>query len=112
MSPPIEPLTRAISRSTTTLRADECLVALRRWQLRHPGSPPDMASVIKAARLKAVPADPYDGKPMRLVKVDGQAVVYSVGRDGNDDGGLKDSDRDQRPAVDLIYRLIPSEPRR
>ncbi len=89
MSPPIEPFTRAISRSTTTLRADECLVALRRWQLRHPGSPPDMASVVKAARLKAVPADPYDGKPMRLVMVDGQAVVYSVGRDGNDDGGLE-----------------------
>jgi hypothetical protein len=44
---------------------------------------------------------------MRLTWINGQPVVYSVGRDGKDDGGQIDSDRDQRPAGDLIYRLLP-----
>jgi len=112
LEPALEPFARAISRATTTLCADECLVALRRWQLRHQGSPPDMASLVKSAGLKAAPVDPYDGKPMRLAMVDGRAIIYSVGRDGKDDGGHKDSDRDQRPSGDLIYPLEPAEPRR
>ena len=52
-----------------------------------------------------MPIDPYDGEPMKFAMVDGQPIVYSVGRDGKDDGGLVDSDRDQKPAGDLIYRL-------
>ncbi len=61
--------------------------------------------MIAAAGLKTVPADPYDGKKMRLAMLDGQPIVYAVGKDGKDDGGQKDSDRDQRPTGDLIYRL-------
>ena len=41
--------------------------------------------------------------------VDAQPLIYSVGRDGKDDGGLIDSDRDQKAAGDLLYRLPPIE---
>ena len=58
----------------------------------------------KEAGLKAVPTDPYDGKPMRTAVFDGQTVVYSVGKDGRDDGGQKDSIYDTKPG-DLIYRM-------
>jgi hypothetical protein len=104
---------RGISRATATLRAMECLVALRRWQLSHcgGGSLRDLASVVRSAGLKAVPTDPYDGKPMRLAIVDGQPIIYSVGRDGKDDGGRTDSKLDMNPG-DLIYRLPPAEARR
>ena len=64
-----------------------------------------MKTAIQGSQLKAVPVDPFDGKPMRLTALDGQPVVYSVGRDGKDDGGQIDSDRDQRPSGDLIDRL-------
>jgi hypothetical protein len=50
--------------------------------------------------------------PMRLAVIGGEPVIYSVGKDGKDDGGLKDSDRDMRPAGDLLYRLPPVEDRR
>ncbi|HEX2972612.1 MAG TPA: hypothetical protein VHP11_09785 [Tepidisphaeraceae bacterium] len=41
------------------------------------------------AYLSEIPIDPFDGQPMRL-KIDGeQAVVYSVGPDRKDDGGVK-----------------------
>jgi hypothetical protein len=102
-----ESFMRAISRATASLRATECLVAVRRWQLGHRGVPRDMKTAIQGSPLRAVPVDPYDGKPMRLTLLNGQPVVYSIGRDGKDDGGQVDSDRDQRPAGDLIYRLMP-----
>jgi hypothetical protein len=105
MTPPVEPFVRAISRATASVRATECMIAVRRWQLGHTGMPRDLATAIKGSTLKAVPIDPYDGKSMRLALIDGQPVVYSVGRDGKDDNARIDSDRDQRPAGDLVYRL-------
>ena len=61
--------------------------------------------------MKTVPLDPYDGKAMRLAVLDGKPVIYSVGRDGRDDGGQKDSKLDMQPG-DLIYRLPQAEARR
>jgi hypothetical protein len=99
---------QGISLATATQRATECLVALRRWQLSRRGLPSDLATVFKGTALKTLPIDPYDGKPMRLVVLDGHAVIYSVGKDGHDDGGLKDSKLDTQPG-DLIFRMPPVE---
>ncbi|MHC5542552.1 hypothetical protein ACYOEI_30370, partial [Singulisphaera rosea] len=54
--------------------------------------------------LEAIPADPFDGKPLRLAVIDGEPVIYSIGRDGRDDGGLVDSRNDSRPG-DLTFRF-------
>ena len=37
--------------------------------------------------LKAVPLDPFDGKPLRYKKLSPGYVVYSIGEDLSDDGG-------------------------
>jgi hypothetical protein len=37
--------------------------------------------------LEAVPTDPGDGKPLKVLEVDGGLVLYSAGTDGVDDGG-------------------------
>ncbi len=103
---------RGTSRMTASLHATECLIVMRRWQLTHRGLPRALAVATREAGLKAIPTDPYDGKPMRLAVLDGQPVVYSVGRDGRDDGGLKDSNLDRLPVGDMIYRLPPVEVRR
>jgi hypothetical protein len=109
MTPSVESYIRALARGTATIHATECLVVIRRWQSGHRGGlPANMASALANSPLKAVPIDPYDGRPMRFILLDGQPVVYSVGRDGKDDGGRIDSDRDQRPAGDLIYRMTPT----
>jgi hypothetical protein len=47
--------------------------------------------------LKSVPLDPYDAKSMRLAEVDSGPVVYSIGKDGRDDGGKVDSYFDSKP---------------
>lgn len=102
-------LVEATARAEATDAALECLVALRRWQLAHRGSPRALAVAVREAGLKAIPVDPYDGRPMRLAVIDGQPVVYSVGKDGVDDGGRVDSNLDMRPSGDLLYRLPPVE---
>jgi hypothetical protein len=38
--------------------------------------------------IPSLPTDPYDGKPMKLKRTDHGIVVYSVGPDMVDDGGM------------------------
>jgi hypothetical protein len=71
MIPGVPSFIRSESRGAAVLRASECLIAVRHWQLRHRGNPPEMATAIQGSSLKAVPIDPYDGKPMRLTQIDG-----------------------------------------
>jgi len=76
----------------------------RGGQGRGPGQ---LADACREAGLAAVPADPLDGKPMRLAVLDGVPLAYSVGKDGFDGGGRVDSQRDTQPG-DLTLRLPPA----
>jgi hypothetical protein len=99
---------RAESRTLASVRGTQCLVALRRWQFSHREEPTSLARVISGSALNRVPTDPYDGKPFRMAVIDGQPVIYSVGRDGKDDKGRVDSKLDAQ-AGDLLFQLPPIE---
>jgi hypothetical protein len=106
--PEVKATVAAAGRVGATLHAFECLIALRRWQITHGGTTPDdLVTAFRDVGLPAAPPDPFDGKPMRLVLVEGKPLVYSVGKDGHDDGGLHDSDGD-RHGGDLTFRLSSS----
>jgi hypothetical protein len=109
--PVVVAYSQAMGRVTASLHAAECLIVMRRWQLTHRGLPRALLVAVREAGLKAVPTDPYDGKPMRVAVFEGQPIVYSVGKDGHDDSALKDSKFDTQPG-DLIYRMSPTEVRR
>jgi len=98
--------TQQIGRMNASLHASECMIVMRRWQLKHRGLPRALAVPVKDAGLKAIPTDPYDGQPMRVALLGSPPVVYSVGKDGRDDGGQKDSNYDTQPG-DLLYRMPP-----
>jgi hypothetical protein len=113
MKPDWSSFTQSVGRAIATVRAWECWASLRRWQLTYRGRRPrDLATATKAAGLKSVPVDPYDGNPMRMATVGGRLVIYSVGKDGRDDGGEKDSKYDTQPSGDLIYLLESNEGQR
>jgi len=97
----------ADTRSTTRLRAAQCLVALKRWQLTHNSLPTDLHSVVKEAGLSEVPIDPFGTGPLKMAVIGGRPVVYSVGSDGRDDKALIDWNSGQQPG-DYIFRLAPS----
>jgi hypothetical protein len=104
IQPRVDAFTRGIGRLDATIRASECMIVMRRWQLTHRGLPRALAVAVKEAGLKAIPTDPYDGKPMRVAVLGSPRVIYSVGKDGRDDGGQKDSRYDTLPG-DLLYRM-------
>ncbi len=80
------------------------LLAVERYRLKH-GTWPKKLEVLKPDFLVAVPADPYDGKPLRYQRPAGGVVVYSVGTDERDDGGRIDRERPMTAGTDLGYRL-------
>ncbi len=62
-------------------------IALKRYYLQHSAYPATLNELVPAF-LSAVPADFMDGKPLRYKqRLDGDFLLYSVGNDGQDDGG-------------------------
>jgi len=62
-------------------------VAVKQYEGEHghyPASPEELVPVF----ISMVPADPYDGKPLKMVAADGGIVLYSIGRDFEDNGGV------------------------
>jgi hypothetical protein len=101
---------QALAMTQANLHGLEALAAVRRWQIAHRGAiggslPRDLAAACREAGLEAIPIDPFSGQPMKFVVRDGRPVVYSVGKDGKDDGGTVDSKDDTQPG-DLIYRPV------
>jgi hypothetical protein len=94
----------ACLRCQATLRGTQCLVALRRWQLEHRQPPKDLDTVVKAAGMSGVPIDPYCDQPLRMTLLQGEPVVYSVGKDGKDDRAMADWRFGSQPG-DFMFRL-------
>jgi hypothetical protein len=71
----------------TQLRCLIVLLALERYR-QEKGTWPAKLDDLVPGLLKAVPLDPHDGKPLRYKKLPDGVIVYSVGPDKVDDGGL------------------------
>lgn len=62
-------------------------IALKRYRLKH-GQWPEKLGALVPEFLPAVPQDWMDGQPLRYrLNPDGTYTLFSVGRDGQDDGG-------------------------
>jgi hypothetical protein len=84
---PLERLVEADLRSMALLRCS--VVALRAEQYRRKtGHWPAALSDLAADFPNGLPTDPFDGNPMRLKRLPDGLVIYSVGRDRTDDGGV------------------------
>ncbi len=64
-------------------------LAVRLYRNDRGGAWPATVESLVPAYLPHAPADPFaaDGRPLKLAVIDGRAAVYSVGRNGVDDGG-------------------------
>jgi hypothetical protein len=82
------------------VRVATAALAVERFRLAHTNALPENLEQLAPACCKAVPADPYDGKPLRYKTHGASYAVYSVGSDGHDDGGV---------AWDSNYVKIPQD---
>ena len=60
-------------------RAVRVAIAIKRWQLRHPGQIPVQLEDLVPEYLNSIPADPWDGSLLRWSAAD--QIIYAVGSD-------------------------------
>ena len=92
------------------LQGTQIVLAIRQYQLQHDSTPPAALTDLVPSCISTLPADPFNssGGPFRY-RTNGKGwTLYSVYKNGVDDGGLYDvnraDDRSQhKDKLDLIY---------
>jgi hypothetical protein len=101
----------AIRRNEAYLRCTFTALAVERYRDRQ-HKWPDRFDALVPTFLSSVPRDPYDGAPLRYLNTDHGVVVYSVSRDGVDNGGRIDHSAPTSSGNDLGIRLWGPQHRR
>jgi hypothetical protein len=91
----------ASSEAQATAACAQTAVAMTRYRLDH-GALPARVEDLVPAYLEAVPLDPFDGQPLRLAIRNDQWIIYSIGPDLKDDGGVA---MDNHRLGDIIFTL-------
>jgi hypothetical protein len=69
------------------LRCARVALAIERYRLRHGGQPPATLETLVPEYLPEVPIDPFSGSPVKLTATNDAYAIFSVGPNGQDDGG-------------------------
>jgi hypothetical protein len=112
LAPALAKVSQAYRRAQANMRSALAVLAIERYRLEHGAWPDSLADVVKAGLLDAVPLDPIDGQPLRYKRLADGVVVYSVGMDGVDNGGMINRENPLTPGSDLGVRLWDVEHRR
>ncbi len=76
-------------KNITSIRAATAGLALERWRLDHGNELPPNLEALVPQYLPAVPVDPIDGKPLRLRFTHPGYIIYGLGEDRVDNGGIE-----------------------
>jgi hypothetical protein len=95
----------ANQRSLAVLRCALVAVAAERYRRAHGGWPASLDALVADELLKQVPADPYDGAPLRYRMHDDRVVIYSIAQDLQDNGGTFDSKSGMTKGTDIGFTL-------
>lgn len=96
----------ADARGHALLRSAMVAAACERYRQANKGVWPESLETLgKAKLLDEIPRDPFDNQPLRYRRTNDGAVIYSVGVDLKDDGGVIDHDRMNLAGVDIGVRL-------
>ncbi len=96
------------------LRVARTALQVEKWRTEH-GRWPDSLDEVVPGVWEAPPGDPFSEAPLVYRRTDDGMVVYSVGADGADDGGLSEEEArrlagdDLEEGWDLTFRLLDPE---
>lgn len=102
--PALTKVSEASRRKHAFIRCAVAALAAERYRQAKKVWPETLAQLCPTY-LAAVPLDPFDGKPLRYRRLEEGLIIYSVGIDGIDNGGLLDLDAPTRPGTDIGFRL-------
>ncbi len=105
LAPAVANLRAQCRRSHAQLRCAIVAVAAERYRRQHGRWPESVEVLVAAGLLKEVPADPYDGAPLRFRRLDDGLVIYTLGPDGRDDSGTLNRKDPVADGSDLGFRL-------
>jgi hypothetical protein len=101
--PAVGPSWQAGARGEVDQHATDIAIAAERHRRRQGSQPADLDALVPTF-LPMVPRDPFDGQPMRFRMQGEELLIYSVGVNGIDDGGLMTVDARGEP--DIVIRLV------
>lgn len=88
LAPATVRIAEAERRTRVSVQTARLAVAAERFRLDKKRWPESLKELVTAKLIDAVPTDPYDGKDIRYKRTATGLVIYSVFRDGVDDGGI------------------------
>lgn len=91
-------------------RAAAAAIAVELYRRDHEGALPPALQTLVPAYLTSLPQDPATGRPMLLKSAPDAFSIYSVGRDGQDDGGDFTSERPRLRGKDVGVRVLLNLP--
>lgn len=74
------------AKSLAQIYTTQTALAVERYRLAN-GKLPDNLDSLVPQFLSALPEDPFDGQPLRYHRLEKGYVIYSIGSDGEDNGG-------------------------
>ena len=93
------------ARHVANLRVAAAALAIERFRLAHADALPGSLQELVPTYCQSVPSDPFDGKPLRYKTHGASYAVYSIGSDGQDDGGVNwDSNYTKVPQDVVLLR--------
>jgi len=109
--PAVERIIEYSYRNKADVQATLSIIAILRYKQDTGVYPEHLEQLTAEAYLKELPMDPYSDKPLVYKKTGDSFVLYSMGRDFDDDGGVenpKDSQkRRQEGPGDWIFWPVP-----
>lgn len=112
LMPAIGRVSLAHRRTLAQLRCTWAGVAAERYRRDRGDWPASLEELAKNGLLPSVPLDPFDGQPLRYKILADGVLIYSIGADGVDNGGLIDRANPNAPGTDVGFRLWHPEHRR
>jgi hypothetical protein len=93
-------------RCDAKIRDAEAALAIERYRLVN-GRLPTQLSDLVPTFLRSVPSDPFDGKPLRYKTLSNGYMVYSVGDDREDNGGVEKNSKGVSwvPGTDITFTV-------
>ncbi len=95
---------RAKAKSLTA----RAMLAVERYWLKY-NKLPESTTELVGDYLEAVPIDPFDGQPLRYKRLEKGYIVYSVGEDQEDNGGVEKLENGNRgwgrDGTDITFRI-------
>ncbi|MHC4179301.1 MAG: hypothetical protein ACYSWU_17450 [Planctomycetota bacterium] len=103
--PAIDAFVDAAARMAASSRATDAVIAVERFR-RTTGRLSENLDELVPELLPGMPIDPFHRQPLRYVVKDDEYVIYSVGRDGVDDGGQGN----EQGEPDLVFPVQLRQP--